>query len=97
MKINVTRKGYAMRLDFHGRLEDQPEIRAGFIGCGSHALRNIYPVFQYAPVNLIATCDLELPRAQAVAEKFGAKAAYADFREMLARETQNCAARASPE
>lgn len=75
-----------MRIDFNGRLRDEPEIRAGFIGCGSHAFRNIYPTFQFAPVDLVATCDLDLPKAQAFAEKFGAAHAYADHREMLARE-----------
>ena len=43
------------RINFHGKLADEPEIRAGFIGCGSHSFRNIYPTFQFAPVDLIAT------------------------------------------
>jgi predicted dehydrogenase len=76
-----------MRIDFLGRLEDKPEIRVGFIGCGSHAFRNIYPTFQYAPVKLVATCDLVLDKARAFAEKFGAVSAYGDYREMLAKET----------
>ena len=75
-----------MRINFHGRLVDEPEIRAGFIGCGSHGFRNIYPTFQFAPVNLVATCDLDLARAKAFAAKFGAQAAYADYRAMLERE-----------
>ncbi|HRR81319.1 MAG TPA: Gfo/Idh/MocA family oxidoreductase [Planctomycetota bacterium] len=75
-----------MHIGFHGRLVDEPEIRAGFIGCGSHAFRNIYPTFQFAPVSLVATCDLDLARAKAFAAKFGAQAAYADYRAMLARE-----------
>ena len=32
-----------MRIDFKGKLVDEPEIRAGFIGCGSHSFRNLYP------------------------------------------------------
>ena len=75
-----------MRIDFSGRLEDAPEIRAGFIGCGSHSFRNIYPTFQFAPVNLVAVCDLELDRAQAFAAKFGASNAYADYHQMLDAE-----------
>ncbi|MBI3829050.1 MAG: Gfo/Idh/MocA family oxidoreductase [Planctomycetes bacterium] len=75
-----------MRIDFNGRLSEAPEIRAGFIGCGSHAFRNVYPTFQFAPVKLAATCDLDLAKAQAYADKFGAEHAYADHREMLARE-----------
>ena len=34
------------------------KLRTGFIGCGGHAFRNVYPTFQYAPVNLVAVCDL---------------------------------------
>jgi len=75
-----------MRIGFTGKLLDEPEIKAGFIGCGSHSFRNIYPTFQFAPVNLVATCDLSLEKAQAFAAKFGARHAYADYREMLAKE-----------
>lgn len=75
-----------MRIDFGGRLVDEAEIRAGFIGCGSHSFRHIYPTFQFAPVNLVATCDLDIEKARAFAARFGAPAAYADYREMLARE-----------
>jgi predicted dehydrogenase len=72
-----------MRINFHGRLENQPEIKAGFIGCGSHSFRNIYPTFQFAPIKLLATCDLDLAKAQAFAEKFGAKKSFSDYHEML--------------
>lgn len=75
-----------MRIDFHGRLVDEREIRAGFIGCGSHSFRNIFPTFQFAPVNLVATCDLSLEKAQAFASKFGAASAYSDYRQMLEKE-----------
>lgn len=76
-----------MRINFHGKLVDEPEIRVGFIGCGSHSFRNIYPAFQFAPVRLVATCDLDLTKAQAFAAKFGAANAYADYKTMLAQET----------
>ncbi len=75
-----------MRIDFKGKLVDEPEIRAGFIGCGSHSFRNLYPTFQYAPVSLRATCDTDIGKARAFAAKFGAANAYADHHEMLARE-----------
>jgi len=32
-------------------------IKMGFIGCGSHAFRNIFPCLQYLPVDLVAVCD----------------------------------------
>ncbi|MCC6729028.1 MAG: Gfo/Idh/MocA family oxidoreductase [Chthonomonadales bacterium] len=61
-------------------------IRAAMIGCGGHAQRNILPAFQYAPIDLCAACDLDAGRARAVGGLFGARAFYADYREMLARE-----------
>ena len=62
------------------------KVRAGFIGCGDHAYRNIFPTFQYAPIDLIAVCDLQAERAAAFARQFGARRSYTDHREMLARE-----------
>ncbi|MBN1672077.1 MAG: Gfo/Idh/MocA family oxidoreductase [Kiritimatiellae bacterium] len=75
-----------MHIGFSGRLEDRPEIRAGFIGCGGHSFRNIYPTFQFTPVDLVATCDLDLDKAKAFAAQFGAAHAYADYREMIEKE-----------
>ena len=75
-----------MRISFHGKPTDEPEIRAGFIGCGSHAFRNVYPALQFAPVELVATCDLDRGKAEAFAAQFGAERAYGDHREMLERE-----------
>ena len=75
-----------MRIGFRGELQDEEEIRAGFIGCGSHSFRNLYPTFQFAPVRLVATCDHTLEKARAFAVKFGAAGAYTDHREMLERE-----------
>ena len=72
-----------MRIDFHGRLADEPEVRVGFIGCGSHAYRNLYPALQFAPTRLVATCDLDLDRARAFASEFGAESAYDDHQAML--------------
>jgi predicted dehydrogenase len=66
--------------------EYQRKLRTAFIGCGSHAQRNVYPTFQYAPVDLLAVCDLEISRAEACARQFGARKIYADHREMLEQE-----------
>ncbi|CAN5472111.1 Gfo/Idh/MocA family oxidoreductase [soil metagenome] len=76
-----------MNLDIKGQLSDRPRIRAGFIGCGSHAFRNLYPTFQFAPVELVATCDLNVERAKLFARQFGALNSYGDYREMLEKET----------
>ena len=56
------------------------------IGCGGHAFRNVYPTFQYAPVNLVAVCDLNSAKAQVCAKVFGADRYYSNHAEMLQRE-----------
>jgi predicted dehydrogenase len=61
-------------------------VRVGFIGCGGHSYRNIFPTFQYAPVDLVAVCDLNRERAEQVGRQFGAPAVYTDYHEMLSRE-----------
>ena len=67
-------------------MSETRKIRAGFIGCGGHAFRNVYPTFQYAPVDLMATCDLVEDRARQFARQFGAHRHYTDHREMLEKE-----------
>lgn len=75
-------------LGIRGEIVEKDErIRAGFIGCGSHSFRNIYPTFQFAGVNLVATCDINADKAAAYAKLFGADRSYSDYREMLAKET----------
>jgi predicted dehydrogenase len=66
--------------------EYEQRLRCAFIGAGDHAYRNVYPTFQYAPVDLVAVCDLRAGRAAAYARQFGAERSYADHREMLERE-----------
>lgn len=61
-------------------------LRTAFIGCGGHAQRNILPAFAYAPVDLVAICDLDRARAEGCARMFGACAVYTDHAEMQARE-----------
>lgn len=67
--------------------EERPVIHAGFVGCGSHAFRNIYPTLQFAPVDLIATCDLDAERAARYADQFGADRSYDEYHEMLDEES----------
>lgn len=66
--------------------EYERRLRVGFIGCGAHSWRNVYPTFQYAPVELIAVADPLEDRARAYARQFGAPAHYVDHRQMLERE-----------
>jgi len=74
-------------LDIAGQVrEEGRNVRVGFIGCGSHAFRNIFPTFQFLPVELVVTCDLRLEQAQAYARRFGARRAYQHHKDMLGRE-----------
>ena len=66
--------------------EFEQKIKVGFIGCGGHSFRNIYPTFQYAPIDLIAVCDLNKDRANIYARQFGAKRVYDNHQEMLEKE-----------
>lgn len=61
-------------------------LKICFIGAGGHSFRNIYPTFQYAPVDLAAICDSNGERAEVYARQFGAGSAYTDYREMLEKE-----------
>jgi len=67
-------------------IEYKTKIKVGFIGCGGHAYRNVYPTFDYAPVDLVAVCDLMPDRAEAYRARFGAQRAYTDHKEMLRKE-----------
>ena len=66
--------------------EAERRVRVGFVGAGGHSYRNVYPTFRYAPVELVAVCDLDADRAAGYAKAFGAERTYASHEEMLARE-----------
>lgn len=66
--------------------EYERRIRVGFVGCGGHSFRNVYPALRYAPAELVAVCDIDAARARAYARQFGAERAYGDHREMFASE-----------
>ncbi|NBE98340.1 Gfo/Idh/MocA family oxidoreductase [Nonomuraea sp. KC401] len=72
------------------QFEYDERVRCAFIGAGEHSYRNVYPAFQYAPVELAAVCDVRRERAAAYARMFGGPsgraAPYTDHREMLAKE-----------
>jgi len=73
-----------MRVTYNQEYERR--VRLAAIGCGGHAQRNIFPTFAFAPVDLVAVCDLDEGRAQAAARLWGAPAVYTEYRKMLARE-----------
>lgn len=60
-------------------------LRCGFIGVGGHAYRNLLPILTYLPIELVAVCDLDLPRVTATGAQYGAKA-YTDAAEMYRAE-----------
>jgi predicted dehydrogenase len=62
-------------------------VRLAVIGCGGHAVRNVLPTFVYAPVDLVALCDLDRAKAEHYGRLFGAGSMYSDYRGML-REQQ---------
>jgi len=66
--------------------EYERRLRVAYLGCGGHSYRNILPCFQYAPVELVAVCDLQEARAAAFARQFGAGRHYTDYAAMLAAE-----------
>ena len=70
--------------------EAPKRLRAGFVGCGGHSYRNIYPTFRYAPVDLVAVADVIGERAEAYQHEFGAERAYTDYRRMLEQEDLDC-------
>jgi hypothetical protein len=39
------------QINFLGNLVDEPLARIGHIGCGSHSFRNLFPAYQFAPMN----------------------------------------------
>ena len=65
------------------RHEYENRMRVALVGCGEHAFRNILPALNYLPVDLVATCDVNLVRAEAYARSFGAERFFGSFDELL--------------
>jgi myo-inositol 2-dehydrogenase/D-chiro-inositol 1-dehydrogenase len=61
-------------------------IRLGFIGCGSHAFQNLYPILRYTGARIVAACDLWEERRERIARAYNVPALYEDFQPMLERE-----------
>ncbi len=60
-------------------------VRIGFIGAGGIASRHLGDLIGFEDVQVVALADPALERAQAQAERCGAKS-YSDYQEMLDRE-----------
>jgi len=67
-------------------------VRVGFVGCGSHANRRMYPSIKQVPeIELVAVCDIDRPKAQETAKRWGAGAVYDDLDRMLESEQLDAA------
>jgi myo-inositol 2-dehydrogenase/D-chiro-inositol 1-dehydrogenase len=61
-------------------------VRVGFIGCGRHATKMLYPSLKLARLELAAVCDVDEAKARRNARWFGAERVYTDHRRMLDSE-----------
>jgi myo-inositol 2-dehydrogenase/D-chiro-inositol 1-dehydrogenase len=61
----------------------QDTVRLGFVGCGSHATNNLYPMLPYAACRLDAVCDRDPRLAERNARVFGAPRWFTDAARML--------------
>lgn len=64
----------------------QQALRVGFIGCGRHATKMLYPCLRLAGMRLAAVCDVDEAKAQRNARWFGAEQVYTDHLKMLDTE-----------
>ncbi|MEA3338286.1 MAG: Gfo/Idh/MocA family oxidoreductase [Chloroflexota bacterium] len=62
-------------------------LRVGFIGCGRHATKMLYPSLHLARIELAAVCDVDEVKARRNARWFGAERVYTDHRRMLEEES----------
>lgn len=62
-------------------------LRVGFIGCGRHATKMLYPSLHLAGLDLVAVCDLDESKARRNAGWFGAERVYSDHLRMLEKES----------
>ncbi|MCK4490465.1 MAG: Gfo/Idh/MocA family oxidoreductase [Anaerolineales bacterium] len=62
-------------------------LRVGFIGCGRHATKILFPSLHLARLDLLAVCDIDEAAARRNARWFGAESVYTDHRSMLEKES----------
>ena len=63
--------------------EYEQRLRIALVGCGGQAFRNLLPSLHYAPVELVATCDISGDRAAAYARHHAAARSYTDYETLL--------------
>lgn len=65
---------------------DERLLQVGCIGAGAMATWAILPALHFAPIRLVAVCDLDVERAKHAAGRFGASNYYGDYRDMWEKE-----------
>jgi predicted dehydrogenase len=73
------------------------QIKLGFIGCGGHSTGSLQPNLTVIDeIDYVAACDLDQPRAQKAARRFGALNHYTDYKEMIRKEALDAVAIVGP-
>jgi len=63
------------------------KVKIGLIGCGIHAMRDIYPVLpKIEVIELVAVCDRNIDKVKRCAVLFGIKNYYINHEEMVSNE-----------
>lgn len=65
--------------------EEGKRLKVALVGCGGHSYRSILPSFDYLPVELVATCDIDRKRAEEYAAHFGATTAFGSLDQVIAK------------
>jgi len=73
------------------------KIKAAVIGAGNWGEVHALAYARHPGVELAAICDLDRARAEALAEKYGAAEALADYREVMARDEITAVSVATPD
>jgi len=63
------------------------KLRIGFIGCGRHATKILYPSLHLARLELVAVCDIDEEKGRRNASWFGAESVYTNHLDMLEKES----------
>jgi myo-inositol 2-dehydrogenase/D-chiro-inositol 1-dehydrogenase len=62
------------------------KLRVALVGCGNFTNAALLPSIRLAPIDVVATCDLDRARAEATGKAIGAIGIYTDYDAMLAAE-----------
>ena len=72
-------------------------LKLGAVGCGGLPSGVLFPALALVnELDLVAVCDLNIDRANAAAQRWGAQSAYADYLEMYDKEDLDCVMVAAP-